>query len=120
MGRHALCGFYRMDGLLGGRLTPTRLFAGSLVLFVLHQGAIALGVSHPWADSYLDTFLFLPVALRWNPAFIVGAWAATSIAFEAWIPTFDPRFTGDVWDVLSYALGAWIVQRTEAGAGGLV
>lgn len=134
MGRHALCGFYRMDGLLGGRLTPTRLLAGSLVLFVLHQGAIALGVSHPWADSYLDTLLFLPIALglpawlirfwqpafRWNPAFIVGAWAATSIAFEAWIPTFDPRFTGDVWDVLSYALGAWIVQRTDAGAGGLV
>ena len=130
MGRHVLCGFYRMDGLLGGRLTPSRLLLASLVLFGGHQGAIAVGWSHPWADSYLDTFLFLPVALglpawlirTWQPAFrwttsmIVGAWIAASVAFEAWIPSFDPRFTGDAWDVLSYALGAWVFERTEAGA----
>lgn len=130
MGRHVLCGFYRMDGLLGGRLTPSRLLLASIVLFGGHQGAIAVGWSHPWADSYLDTFLFLPVALglpawlirtwqpafRWSPPFILGAWIATSIAFEAWIPSFDPRFTGDAWDVLSYAMGAWVFERTEAGA----
>jgi vacuolar-type H+-ATPase subunit I/STV1 len=134
MGRHVLCGFYRMDGLLGGRLTPSRLLLASIVLFGLHQGAIASGWSHPWADSYLDTLLFLPIAMglpawlirfwqpafRWRPPFVLGAWVAASVAFEAWIPSFDPRFTGDAWDVLSYALGAWLFQRTEARAGGLV
>ena len=123
-----------MDGLLDRRLTPPRLLAGSVFLFGLHQAAIAGGWSQPWADSYLDTFLFLPVALglpawlirfwqpafRWSPPFVLGAWIAASIAFEAWIPSFDPRFTGDAWDVLSYALGACLFQRTEARAGGLV
>lgn len=124
---HVLCGFYRMDGLLGGRLTPSRLLLASLFLFGGHQGAIAVGWSHPWADSYLDTFLFLPVALglpawlirTWQPAFrwttsmVVGAWIAASVAFEAWIPSFDPRFTGDAWDVLSYALGGAIFIYSE-------
>ena len=127
MGRHVLCGFYRMDGLLGGRLTPSRLLLASLVLCGLHQGAIAGGWSHPWADSYLDTLLFLPIALglpawvirfwqpafRWSPPFVVGAWVAASVAFEAWIPSFDPRFTADAWDVFSYALGGTMFICSE-------
>ncbi len=127
MGRHVLCGFYRMDGLLGGRLTPSRLLLASIVLFGLHQGAIASGWSHPWADSYLDTLLFLPIALglpawvirfwqpafRWRPPFVLGAWVAASVAFEAWIPSFDPRFTADAWDVFSYALGGTMFICSE-------
>ena len=116
-----------MDGLLGGRLTPSRLLLASLVLFGLHQGAIAGGWSHPWADSYLDTMLFLPIALglpawlirfwqpafRWRPPFVLGAWVAASVAFEAWIPSFDPRFTADAWDVFSYALGGTMFICSE-------
>ena len=129
MGGHVLCRFHRMDGLLGSRLSRNALLLGALCAFFAHQAAISIGWSAPWADSYLDTFLFLPIALglpawalrlwqpdfRWNPWFIAGAWAAASLAFEAWIPCFDARFTADIWDVLSYALGAWLFWRTEAG-----
>mgnify|MGYP003330963847 FL=1 len=119
-----------MDGLLGGRLSQNALLLSTLGAFFAHQAAIALGWSHPWADSYLDAFLFLPIALgfpawvlrlwqpafRWSPWFVIGAWGAASLAFEVWIPNFDPRFTADYWDVLSYALGAWVFWRTEVFA----
>jgi hypothetical protein len=118
-----------MDGLLGGCLSRNALLLGSLIVFGVHQAAIAGGWSAPWADSYLDTFLFLPIALglpawalrlwqpdfRWNPRFIAGAWAAASLAFEVWIPSFDTRFTADALDSVCYAFGAWVFWRTEAG-----
>lgn len=95
---------------------------------MLHQGAIAVDVSTGWADSYLDPCLFLPIALgapawmlrswnanfRWSGPFIWMAWIATSLAFEVWIPSFDHRFTSDVWDVLCYALGAVIFSCAES------
>jgi hypothetical protein len=117
-----------LDGLLGGCLNRNTLLFGALGLFLAHQMVIAWGRSAVWADSFLDPFLFLPVALgaagwllrrwnaqfRWRIPFILGAWAATSFVFEYWIPSFDPRFTADAWDVMSFALGASAVAWTES------
>ena len=116
-----------LDGLLGRSMNRNTLFFGTLGLFLLYQGAIAMGWMVAWADSYLDPLLFVPVALgapgwlirqwkvdfRWNVFFITGAWLAASLAFELWIPSFDPRFTADGWDVLCYALGAEIFRWSE-------
>ena len=76
-----------LDGLLGRSMNRNTLFFGTLGLFLLHQGAIAMGWMVAWADSYLDPLLFVPVALgapgwlirqwkvdfRWNVFFITGA-----------------------------------------------
>ncbi|MDG1252235.1 MAG: hypothetical protein P8N56_01000 [Schleiferiaceae bacterium] len=108
-----------MDGLLGRRLNSNRIVWISMGLFFGHQALIQSGYSLSGLDSYLDPLLFLPIALgcsawlvrgiapgfQWDRRFVIGFWLLSSAAFEAWIPSFDGRFTSDPWDVLAYALG---------------
>lgn len=114
-----------MDGVLGRRLNPIAI--GALAAFALHQVAIKWGFSVEWADSYLDPLCTVPVALGIPSVlargirtdFMLGWWsvlgftAALAVAFEWWIPSFDPRFTGDPWDALAYAAGAAIWRFVE-------
>jgi len=114
-----------MDGLLGRRINWVSLAA--LAAFSLHQLAQALGICVLLLDSYLDPLCTVPVVLG-LPSMIarriwpklVLSWGsialftlALSLAFEWWIPSFDLRFTRDLWDALAYALGAAIWRFAE-------
>ena len=127
MGGYVVCRIYCLDGLLGSRVKPGLLLVLSLFFFGVHQWALATGYSHPWADSYLDTLLFLPITMgipawairriepsfKWQWPFILGAWILSAILFEYYIPAFDTRFTADIWDVLAYALGGTLLYFSE-------
>ena len=120
MGGHVFCWLHCLDGLLGCRLKRELPLLTCISLFGIHQWALHTQMYFTWIDSYLDPLLFLPIALglagwavrimapafQWNGPFIFLAWAAGSIAFEAWIPAFDDRFTSDLYDVLAYGFGA--------------
>ncbi len=93
MGRHVLCGFYRMDGLL--RLfNASRLLLASLVLLgctkeLLPAAGRILGRILPRHLALLPIALGLPAcdpflqpAFRWR-LLCFGAWVAASVAFEA-------------------------------------
>ena len=114
-----------MDGLLGRRLNGVSLAA--LAAFSLHQLALALGFYVLLLDSYLDPLCTVPVVLglpsmlarRIWPRLVLS-WGsvalftlAVSLAFEWWIPSFDVRFTSDLWDAIAYALGAVIWRMAE-------
>ncbi len=101
--------------------------AVAVFAFGAHQLGLAMGMSAPWADSYLDPWCTVPVALgvpswlarRVQPDLLLSwssvagftlVWAA---AFEWWIPGFDPRFTADPLDALAYAAGAGMWRFVE-------
>ena len=114
-----------MDGLLGRRLNGVSLAA--LAAFSLHQVAIAFGFNVLLLDSYLDPLCTVPVVLGLPSMLarqiwprLVLSWGAVALftlalllAFEWWIPSFDVRFTSDLWDAIAYALGAVIWRMAE-------
>ncbi len=101
--------------------------AAAVLAFGLHQIGIALGTSIDWADSFLDPWCTVPVALgvpswlarRVRPDYVlpwslVGAFTLLlAVAFELWIPRVDPRFTADPLDALAYVAGAVMWRFVE-------
>lgn len=108
----------RLDDLLGCRLRLLLCNTIITVIFGLHQWQLG---HWPLLDRYLDPLLTIPfmggwgvwLMRRFQPEFswrwynVLIFTLALSLAFEWWIPSFDPRFTADSGDVLAYFLGAW-------------
>lgn len=97
----------------------------SMALFLLHQGAQKiLGWSWPWADSYLDDLLCMPILLGLALAerrFFLGQAKFTfplfdtaimvialSLLFEEVYPRMWNDFVRDDWDYAYYLLGGGI------------
>ncbi|BDS12253.1 hypothetical protein [Aureispira anguillae] len=95
-----------------------------LLLFIGHQlTQKVLLWSIPLADNYLDTLLCMPILLGlilmerrflWRRIKVynfplldtIVSVAALAILYEEIFPVFFSGFTRDVWDYVSYALGA--------------
>ncbi|QEH42067.1 hypothetical protein [Chitinophaga sp. XS-30] len=99
-----------------------------LLVFLLHQlSQKVLGIRIPFADNYLDPFLFVPIMLHCHAAerrlinrLRYGAGPACrlsrerivagtllAIAVGEWLfPALDSRFTADWLDVPAYVAGA--------------
>lgn len=99
----------------------TSLFVLSAVLFTAHQLTQKVWeISIPWADSYLDPLLCMPILLtgftieqRWltkrpslQPIEILAATGFLSFLFEWGFPRWSTGFTQDPWDVAAYFCGA--------------
>ena len=96
-----------------------RLFGLLILLFLVHQLTQYLHFNNELLDAYLDPFLFFPLVMyaakRWNRfynrsykvswplAFLSYIWMA--VLFEVIFPQLSPRFEGDVFDLIAYALG---------------
>lgn len=92
-------------------------------VFLLHQIVErVLGWHHPWADSYLDPLLFMPIlfhSIHWERRHIWKRgerytipdyelfvwWIAVSIITEYYFPKWQPAFVSDALDVLCYGIG---------------
>lgn len=99
-------------------------FIGFLIVALGHQIAQKLlHVNFPFADSYLDPILFLPILLHlllWERRYIwkkglsykftwreiFSVFLIVSIFAEYFFPIWSSSFTRDYWDVLCYAAGA--------------
>jgi hypothetical protein len=108
----------------GNALLP--FVAGAWALFLFHQIGLAVwGKTWVVLDSFLDPTLAVPVMVgtpllfirsvfRKNfplhPALVWGFAGILGVVFEAWIPSFDPRFTADPWDALAYGAGALLTN----------
>lgn len=99
-----------------------------LLVFLLHQlSQKVFGIHIPFADNYLDPFLFVPIMLHCHAAerqvanrFFYGrkrdcrlswerivAGTLLAIAVGEWLfPVLDSRFTADWLDVPAYVAGA--------------
>ena len=107
--------------------------ASSLLTFAIVQSLKIFSISAPqWIFSYLNDFLVIPIvaticlhgiwllknskAIRLNGFTIASLVALYSIYFEYYLPQTSPRYTGDIWDVLCYALGGlvfYFLQRLD-------
>lgn len=93
-------------------------------LFCLNQFLEQVQV-YVWPlHAYLDDLLCLPISLQIilavqrayfkNPAMVLPvqhiafAVAAYSVCFEWLLPRYEPVYTSDPWDVLAYAIGAFV------------
>lgn len=102
------------------------LFILSMLLFCLNQ-ALEQAEVYIWPlYTHLDDLLCLPVTLTiilaaerayfHNPFFILPkryllmAVLMFSIVFEGLLPTFAAKYTADAWDVVAYAVGAFVFQ----------
>lgn len=106
------------------------VFIICLLLFILHLiTQRLLHMALPWADSYLDSLLAMPVILtlwlaerqwlfkrgnnyRLSVLQVFIAVVYIAVIMEALFPKLSPRFTGDWIDVLCYAAGAAIFYFT--------
>ncbi len=100
------------------------LFYGCVLLFVAHQLTQKVWqLSLPWADSYLDNLVCMPIFLhtwRLEQAWLRGrdrpidylegiAITCLVVVFSEWLfPIWSPHFTPDKWDVVCYALGSTV------------
>lgn len=81
-------------------------------------------VSLPWADSYLDPLLLMPILLQlvlWErrvlfakgPRYTLEWWRVAlicllvSVLAEVAFPVMSPKFTADPYDIVCYGLGAF-------------
>jgi hypothetical protein len=104
-------------------LNPWFLASGGLFIvhYILQHAALKL----PLADAYLDDLLCMPVVLsislaamrflysktRLTTAQILFTFIYCSVLFEVFLPMISRTYTGDVTDVVLYALGAWFFAR---------
>lgn len=100
-------------------------FLASAGLFTAHYILQHAGLKIPFADAYLDDLLCMPVVLSISHAamrFLYSKMSLTtaqilftviycSILFEVLLPMMSHTYTGDVVDVVLYALGAWFFAR---------
>lgn len=101
------------------------LFFVCSIVFLLHQyGQKQQGLIVPLLDSYLDPLLCLPIVLHlmtWEHRFvyrrrqyvmpritILGYLVLLSLLWEFILPHWNEKMTADPWDVLCYALGAFL------------
>jgi len=105
--------------------------AYSLLVFAIVQSLKIFSISAPqWVFSYVNDFLVIPIiaticlhgiwllknnkAIRLNGFTIASLVLLYSIYFEYYLPQQSHRYTGDIWDVVCYALGGlvfYILQR---------
>ncbi len=99
---------------------PGILLLMVLLLLLAHRGPVPVAVGR-WVDSYLDDLLFLPLVLggvltamrlarrrrAWTVPLPLALVSLVIYAtyFEAVLPRFSSRATGDFRDVLAYAAG---------------
>jgi len=103
------------------------VWAISLFFFLFHQIAIKYNFSNPLLDSWLDPLLFIPVLIggieiflkslrddfTLKPIFIYSFATVSIILFEIIIPTFDNRFTSDLFDGFAIFTGTWIYLKSH-------
>lgn len=97
-----------------------------LLIFIADKILQYLQITPTWFNYYADDILFLPLCLSlalWvqqrfiNPLFvfsvaqIVLTWLACSVLFEGIYPYLITGFTQDPFDILAYALGAFIFAQ---------
>jgi hypothetical protein len=102
------------------------LFITASLLFAAHQLSQKVwGLSLPWADSYLDPLLCMPLLLTvyqieqswlWGRkkmplAEILIVTTVLSLVFEVIFPGLSHRFTADMLDVAAYFAGALLYFR---------
>ncbi|EMR04750.1 hypothetical protein [Cesiribacter andamanensis] len=106
------------------------VFIACCLLFVLHQLLQkGMGVSMPFLDAYLDSFLAMPILLtllvverrllfkRGNHYRLTALEAVVATSFiilisELVFPAFSSRFTADWRDVVAYSAGALLFMLT--------
>ncbi|HSI69317.1 MAG TPA: hypothetical protein VK941_03725 [Gillisia sp.] len=94
-----------------------------VAIFLILQILLHLNVNLPnWVVFYVNDFLCMPIVLTiclkavhliWKdptirlPLFtILSLTTFYAIYFEVYLPKVEPRYTGDVWDVVMYVLGS--------------
>lgn len=99
--------------------------ACSLFLFALVQSLKVFQISAPnWVFFYLNDFLTIPIvsticlhgvwllkknkAIRLNGFTILSLVLIYSFYFEYYLPHKSHRYTGDLWDVVCYAIGGLV------------
>lgn len=104
------------------QLTKYRYFIVILAIAITVYILQNLGVALPKIiNNYLNDFLLIPIALnscliilryvKSNPqlqlplAFCLVVTFGYSLFFEVLIPDTNPRYTGDLWDIIAYFLG---------------
>lgn len=85
----------------------------------------SLGIFIPWVHEYLDDLLAIPVILgitlqiyrwihplrdsfRFKKEHVIVAFLYVSLVFEGVLPWYSDQYVRDFWDILSYALGAFV------------
>lgn len=104
-------------------------FIGLLALVLIHQIVQkVLDINIPLIDSFLDPILFMPILLHlilWERRYLFGkgpgyvlSWSQmlmvlifVSILCEYFFPQWNDKFTMDYWDIVCYAIGAFIFGR---------
>ena len=103
------------------------VWAISFFFFVFHQIAIKYNFSNPLLDSWLDPLLFIPVLIggieiflkslrddfTLKPIFIYSFATVSVILFEIIIPSFDDRFTTDLFDGFAIFTGAFMYVKSH-------
>lgn len=105
----------------------------SWVIFLFVQGYKYLqGIHSNWIFHHLNDFLAIPIVtticlhgvwlirkdntIRLNIFTILSLVALFSVVFEYYLPQQSYRYTGDIWDVISYLLGGavfYFLQKIE-------
>ena len=97
----------------------------SLFAFASVQSLKLFSIPAPeWVFSYLNDFLVIPIvaticlhgiwilknnkAIRMNGFTIISLLILFSVYFEYYLPQQSFLYTGDIWDVVCYTLGAFI------------
>ncbi len=100
----------------------TPWFYSALILFIVHQILQwGLRISIPFADNYLDPFLFLPIVLGAylqerrlflkNESFtldnfqLIGISIILCVVVEVVFPLINTEYTFDLFDFVAYGLG---------------
>ncbi|WP_310992038.1 hypothetical protein [Aequorivita marina] len=116
---------------------PLKLLHAAVFLFLLVflgvQGLKYFSLAKPnWVFHHLNDFLAIPIVatlclhgvwllkkdrtIRLDVFTILSLVVFFSIAFEYYLPQQSYRYTGDVWDVVSYFLGGavfYVLQQIE-------
>jgi len=101
-------------------------FVMNAAVFVAHQlMQKILAIRQPFADSYLDDIVAMPIILsllmtekNWrnkkplsrplNNWYIIATTIYLAFVAEVAFPYFSRRFTPDIWDVACYGLGSFL------------
>lgn len=100
---------------------PPLYVLGFTSIFIVNKTLEINEVKVPWIiSSYLDDFLFLPLALwftkviikifkdenfNFKPGHYIFIWLYISVMFEFIIPKWKPYFVSDFYDIFAYGLG---------------
>ncbi len=94
-----------------------------VAVFLVLQILLHLNVNLPnWVVFYVNDFLVMPIVLficlkavhlitkkpgiRLSLFSILSLTTFYSIYFEVYLPKVEPRYTGDIWDVVMYVAGS--------------